>query len=266
MCTGLYSHAQTKSMLDTAQDKYIKVTDVKLHYKSWGKGQPILLLHGAMEYWHEFRQQIPALAKDYRVIAIDTRGHGGSTFTDRELSYDLLATDMLDLMVQLKIDSADVIGYGDGGIIGMKMAIKEPSRVKRLVAIGSNLTPDSNAVYPEVMEKVRTWDIDKMAFYLQVKFKESPNTQMLKPLAKRMQKLLTTQPQLTRADLKGIHCPTLIMAGDKDIIKLAHTQYMYESLPTGYMSIIPGTTHYCIKEKPQIVNATIRDFLKWRGE
>lgn len=253
-------------MLDTARNHSMTIDDVRIHYKVWGKGEPILLLHGAMEYWREWERQIPTLAKEYKVIAVDTRGHGESTFTDRELSYDLFASDMLTLLDKLHIDSINVVGFGDGGIIGMMMAMKQPDRVHRLIAIGSNISADTNAVYKAVLDKVQNWNYEKMAFYLQVKFKENPNPKLLPAFAKRMQKLLLTQPNLTLDDLNKIKCPTLIMAGDHDFIKLRHINYIYENLPDGYLSIIPAGTHYCIKEKYQVVNSTILDFLRWKAE
>ena len=253
-------------MLDTARNHSMTIDDVRIHYKVWGKGEPILLLHGAMEYWREWERQIPALAKEYKVIAVDTRGHGESTFTDRELSYDLFATDMLTLLDKLHLDSITVVGFGDGGIIGMVMAMKQPDRIHRLVAIGSNISADTNAVYKAVLDKVQNWNYEKMAFYLQVKFKENPNPKLLPAFAKRMQKLLLTQPNLTLDDLNKIKCPTLIMAGDHDFIKMRHISYIYENLPDGYLSIIPAGTHYCNKEKYQVVNTTILDFLRWKAE
>jgi pimeloyl-ACP methyl ester carboxylesterase len=253
-------------MLDTARDHLMTIDDVRIHYKVWGKGEPVLMLHGAMEYWKEWERQIPALAKEYKVIAVDTRGHGQSTFTDRELSYELFANDMLTLLAKLNIDSINVVGFGDGGIVGMIMAMKQPYRIHKLIAIGSNITADTNAVYRTVLDKVRNWDFDKMAFYLQVKFKDNPNPKLLPQLARRMQKLLLTQPNLTYHDLEKIKCPTLIMAGDHDFIKMEHTSYIYENLPDGYLSIIPAGTHYCNKEKYQLVNTTILDFLRWKAE
>jgi len=263
VCSGAEAQAV---MLDTAQDHSMKIDDVRLHYKVWGKGEPVLLLHGAMEYWREWERQIPALAKEYKVIAVDTRGHGLSTFTDRELSYELFADDMIQLLSKLNIDSIDVVGFGDGGIIGMAMAMKEPARVHKLIAIGSNISADTNAVYPFVLDKVKRWKYDKMAFYLQVKFKDNPNVKLLPIFAQRMQALLLTQPHYTIDDLQKIQCPTLIMAGDHDFIKIQHTEFIYNNLPNGFLSIIPAGTHYCNKEKYQVVNATILDFLRWKAE
>ena len=253
-------------MLDTAHSQFIKIDDVTLRYKVWGKGETVILLHGAMEYWKEWDRQIPAIAHDFKVIAIDTRGHGGSTYTDRELSYELFANDILQFMDKMNLDSVDVVGFGDGGIIGMQMAMKQPDKIHKLIAIGSNITHDTNAVYQAVLDKVQAWDYEKMAFYLQMKFKDNPNPKMLATMAKRMQKLLLTQPNMTSADLRRITCPTLIMSGDHDFIKLAHTDYIFNSLPNGYLSIIPAGTHYCNKEKYPLVNGAIIDFLKWKAE
>ena len=254
-------------MLDTALSHFIVINnDVTLHYKVWGKGEPVLLLHGAMEYWKEWERQIPDLAKEFKVIAVDSRGHGQSTFTDTELSYELFADDMLELLSRLKIDSINVVGFGDGGMVGMAMAMKQPEMVRKLIAIGSNASSDTNAVYPFVLNKVRSWDYNKMAAYLQDKFQGNPNPAQLPQFAKRMQTLMLTQPKFTRADLKKIQCPTLIMSGDHDFIKLQHSNYIYSTLPNGFLSIIPAGTHYCIKEKYAVVNATIIDFLKWKAE
>jgi pimeloyl-ACP methyl ester carboxylesterase len=250
-------------MLDTARSNFMRVGDVKIHYKVWGKGEPVVLLHGAMEYWKEWKNQIPELAKKYKVIAIDTRGHGESSFTDVPLSYDLFAEDVLAVLNKAQIDSANVIGFGDGGITAMKLAMKYPMLVRKIIAIGSNCSPDSTAVYPEILQKVKAWDIDKMAFYLQMKFKENPNPKMLTALAKRMQTLLLNEPNLKADDLDAIKCPVLFMVGDHDLIKISHTEFMYENVPIGFLSVIAGATHYCIKEKPVVVNAVIRDFIQW---
>ena len=267
LCALAFSPAQGQAvMLDTARDHSMKIDDVHIHYKVWGKGEPVLLLHGAMEYWKEWERQIPALAKEFKVIAVDTRGHGQSTFTDRELSYELFADDMLQLLSKLGIDSINVVGFGDGGIIGMSMAMKQPDRVHKLITIGSNISADTNAVYPFVLDKVKSWKYDKMAFYLQVKFKDNPNPLLLPAFAKRMQQLLLTQPHYTADDLNKIKCPTMVMAGDHDFIKIEHTRYIYDNLPNGFLSIIPAGTHYCNKEKYQVVNATILDFLRWKAE
>ncbi|MCW3126183.1 MAG: alpha/beta hydrolase fold protein [Bacteroidetes bacterium] len=253
-------------MIDTARDHFIRIDDVTLRYKTWGKGEPVILLHGAMEYWREWERQIPAIAKDFKVIAIDTRGHGLSTFTDRELSYDLFANDIIQFIDKMNLDSVAVVGFGDGGIIGMEIAMKRPEKIHKLIAIGSNIAPDTNAIYQAVLDKVAAWNYEKMAFYLQVKFKENPNPKLLPILAKRMQKLLLNEPHLTLDDLNRIQCPTLIMAGDHDFIKLSHINYIFSNLPNGYMSIIPAGTHYCIKEKYTLVNTAIVDFLKWKVE
>jgi pimeloyl-ACP methyl ester carboxylesterase len=135
--------------------------------------------------------------------------------------------------------------------------------VRKIIAIGSNCSPDSTAVYPEILQKVKAWDIDKMAFYLQMKFKENPNPKMLTALAKRMQTLLLNEPNLKADDLDAIKCPVLFMVGDHDLIKISHTEFMYENVPIGFLSVIAGATHYCIKEKPVVVNAVIRDFIQW---
>jgi pimeloyl-ACP methyl ester carboxylesterase len=207
-----YGHSQAV-MLDTARSQFVKIDDVTLRYKVWGKGETVILLHGAMEYWKEWERQIPAIAHDFKVISIDTRGHGGSTYTDRELSYELFANDILQFMDKLNLDSVNVVGIWRWGIIGMQMAMKQPDKIHKLIAIGSNITHDTNAVYQAVLDKVQAWDYDKMAFYLQMKFKDNPNPKMLASMAKRMQKLLLTQPNMTSANPSSDHMPYTYYVG-----------------------------------------------------
>lgn len=251
-----------QAVIDAAQSRFVTVGDVTLHYKVFGKGEPLILLHGASESLREWRSQIPELSKYYKVYAVDTRGHGQSSFTDRPLSYDLFANDIKAFMQSQQIDSAFFVGFGDGGIVAMKIAIQNPELVRKIVAIGTNSKPDTTAVSAEIIEKVRKWDFNKMAAYWQAKFLGNPNPQMLPKLAERMQKLLLSEPNFSVSDFKQIKSPVLFMTGDKDFIKLSHTVYMYEIVPNGFLSVVPAGTHYCFKDRPEVVNANIIEFLK----
>ncbi|HWB62602.1 MAG TPA: alpha/beta hydrolase, partial [Chitinophagales bacterium] len=189
------------------------------------------------------------------------RGHGQSTFTDRKLDYSLLSEDVVDLLQQLKVDSAYVVGFGDGGIIGLYMALNHPGIVRKLVAIGANYKVDTTAVYSEVLTKVKAWDTDKMQQYVSTHFKGYRNYGLLPQFTQRMKTMLLTEPNLTLNSLGDIKCPVLFMTGDHDIIKLAHTAEMFEHVKEGYLAVIPGTKHYPQKEKPGVVNNIILDFL-----
>ncbi|MCW5909242.1 MAG: alpha/beta hydrolase [Chitinophagales bacterium] len=255
---------QAQSPFDTLTSQYAAIGDVKIHYKVSGKGDPLIFLHGSMECMEDWSKQIPDFARRYKVIAMDNRGHGRSTFTDRKIDYKLLSEDVVGLMDELKIDSAYIVGFGDGGIIGLYLSINHPVRVRKMVAIGANYKVDTNVVYREVLDKVKAWDEDKVYAFVRNNFKGWPNEKLLKPFTERMKTMLLTEPNLTVENLKTIKTPTLFVAGDHDIIKLSHTSEMFESVQQGYLAIIPGAKHYPHKEKSMLLNNIISDFLSKR--
>jgi hypothetical protein len=240
---------------------FIPSDDVTIHCKVYGKGDPLILLHGAMVDMNDWEKQIPVLAAKYQVIAIDSRGHGQSTFTDRQLSYAIMADDVINVMDYLKVDSANFIGFSDGGIIAMLLAMNHPERVRKLVAIGVDLTPTPDAVYLYFLDKVKDWDVDKMVTQLKIRYKSYPNPELLPAFVKRMQYLLLHEPNWNLADMKAIKSPTLVIVSDYDLITVSHAFSMFENLPKAYLAVIPGARHYSIKDKPEILNAMFLDFL-----
>lgn len=235
--------------------------DVTIYGKEWGKGEPIFLLHGAMVDMSDWENQIPILATKYRVIAIDSRGHGKSSFTDRPMTYALMSEDVINVMTALKIDSATFIGFGDGGNILLELAIHHPERLKKMILIGANLTPTPDAVYPYFLQKVKDWDIEKMTLLLKVRFAGNPNPELLNAFAIRMQHMLLHEPTWDISDMRQINTPTLVMASDYGLVTVQHSLEIFENLQRANLCVIPGARHYSIKEKPAIVNAIILDFL-----
>lgn len=259
---ALVTSVFSQSALDTVKSQFAQISDIKMHYKVYGTGADVVfLLHGSMESMGNWDKQIPELAKRYKVVALDNRGHGKSTFTDRKLDYALLSEDVLGLMDVLKVDSAAIVGFGDGGIIGLYLAINHPERVRKLVAIGANYKVDTSVVYHEVLDKVKAWDSDKVYSFVRNNFRGWPNDKLLGPFTERMKTMLLTEPNLNTGDLKKIKCPALFITGDHDIIKMSHTSEMFENVQRGYLAVIPGTRHYPQKEKPGVVNSIIMDFL-----
>lgn len=256
--TALSTSAQGTEI---SKDQFVQVGDIKMHYKIYGKGDPIILLHGSLESMEDWDKQVPELSKKYKVITVDSRGHGQTTFTDRKMDYILLSEDISALMVELKIDSAFIVGFGDGGITGLYLSLNHPEKVRRLVAIGANYKVDTTAVYGEILDKVKAWDDDKMYQFIRNHFKGYQNYDQITQFTQRMKTMLLTEPNLTLGDLKKITCPTLLIAGDHDIIKIDHTNAMFENIPNSYMCIIPATKHYPQKESSLIVNSIILDFL-----
>ena len=251
-----------QSAIDTVKGRYAKIDDISIHYKVFGNSSDVVfLLHGSMENMDDWNKQIPEFSKRYKVIVPDNRGHGRTTFTDRKMDYHLMSEDVIGLMAELKIDSAYIVGFGDGGIIGLYLAIDHPEKVRKLIAIGANYKVDTSVVYHEVLDKVKAWDSDKVYSFIRTKFRGWPNQKLLTQFTERMKTMLLTEPNLAISDLGKVKCPALFITGDHDIIKQSHTSEMFEGVRLGNMAVIPGTRHYPHKEKPSVVNTIILDFL-----
>jgi pimeloyl-ACP methyl ester carboxylesterase len=230
----------------------VALNGIRLYYETYGQGEPLLLLHGNGQSISAFNGQIPELAKHYKVIAVDTRAQGQSTNGKPTLTYDLFADDMSALLKALNIPAAHVVGWSDGGNTGLSLALHHPEQVKKLVTMGANLWADTLAVTPATIKEVR---------------QGKTMTTLLYPINKQARKvrplmvLLLDYPRMKAADLAGITAPTLVLAGEKDLIQEAHTRLIARSLPKGEVQILPGLTHYAPQEDPAAFNAAVLRFL-----
>jgi pimeloyl-ACP methyl ester carboxylesterase len=231
--------------------KYASVNGIQIYYEEYGTGEPLLLLHGNSESINSFRLQIPELSKYYRVIAVDTRGQGKSAEDGQRYTYDLFATDMNALLDHLQIDSANVLGWSDGGNTGLIMAMQYPQKVKKLVAMGANIFIDNTVV--------KKWVFKELAKQLQeVQTDSNPGAQN----RARLINMLLTEPKHTFAELKAIYCPVLVLAGGKDAIKPGHTKQIAANIPKSTLIIAPKETHYYPTENAASFNKTVLEFLK----
>jgi pimeloyl-ACP methyl ester carboxylesterase len=221
---------------------------VKLYYEVYGTGEPLLLLHGNGESIKSFRKQIGAFATHFRVIAVDTRAQGQSADTlTFPLTYNLFATDIKTLLDSLHLSSAYVVGWSDGGNTGLILAQRYPNYVRKLVTMGANLFPTKEAVEAKMLRQ-----------------SEQAQQTLLKQGKKAQARLLTlvlTEPHLSYEALATIQTPTLILAGEKDIIKRTHTQAIAAHLPHAQVQILPGVTHYAPQENPKLFNELVLNFL-----
>ncbi len=227
---------------------FASVNGVRLYYEVYGQGTPLLLIHGTGQSIDAFRHQIPFFKEGYKVVVMDCRGRGRSSDTNVELTYQLQASDIAKLMDVLQIESAHIVGWSDGGIIGIIMAINYPDKVKKLVAMGSNIHPEG--LFPERLASHK-------AEYERLKAKNDPsNSGILK-----LYKLLAHYPTLTFEDLAVIQSPSLIMAGDHDVIQDFHTVKMFQAIPNAHLAILPGQTHGMPVANPELFNTTVENFL-----
>lgn len=229
--------------------RHFKTQNLDMYYETYGSGEPLFLLHGNGGNIQTFYKQIDDLSKHFKVIAIDTRAQGNSKdFTTENFTYELFAHDLKNLADHLNLKKASIIGWSDGGIIGLIYAVKYPESINKLIAIGANTNPNG------VSQK----DIDDMKTGLKKEITETPeNINSI-----RLLRLMIEEPNLTKNDLSKIKCPTLIVAGERDIILPEHTRNIAKSIPKAKLKIVKDATHSLIQEKPKEFNAFAIKFLK----
>ena len=242
--------------------EYATVNGIKMYYEILGKGEPLLLIHGGSATIESWFEQLPELTKSFRVIAPDSRGHGRTQDSTNALSYKLMASDFAALLKQLKINNAIVVGWSDGGIIGLDLAMNHPTLVKKLVAIGTNFRADGMS--DEVKAGLSAAGPNDHPQFLVEGYKAlSPDGPEHWPIIfAKLKDMWLTQPNYTETDLKKIQCPTLVMVGDRDIVRPEHSAKLFQSISNAQLCVIPGASHYVPVEKPKLVNEMIAQFLK----
>ncbi|MCL8008956.1 alpha/beta hydrolase [Gelidibacter japonicus] len=239
---------------DTA-GKYVELNGAKIYYEEYGNGEPLLLIHGNGANIKSMENQIEYFKSKYRVIIADNRGHGKSELKTDSLTYTQITKDWDGLVNYLKLDSINILGWSDGGIIALKMGISKQSKIKKIIAMAANLRPDTTAVHSWAPNGVMKSEI------LAKKMIAKGDTSRDWKLKLQHYGLLLNQPNISHDDLKKITVPVLIVAGDRDIIKNEHSVEIFEQLSKGQLCIMAGSTHVAPKTKPEMFNEIVNRFL-----
>lgn len=224
--------------------------DIALHYQEKGDQEPFILLHGNGEDGSYFQHQIDYFSDRYRVIAVDTRGHGKSPRGAAPFTIEQFSRDLFDFMADLAISRAVILGFSDGANIAMKFAIKYPDKVKTLILNGGNLNPKG------VKRSVQV--------PIELGYKIARRFASKSPDAKRNAELLglmVNEPHIDRVELSKITAPTLVICGKRDMIKESHTNVIAEGIPNAKLSIIKGD-HFIANKNPDAFNQEVEEFLK----
>lgn len=232
--------------------KYADIRDFKMYYEIYGVGKPLLIIHGNGGSIENFKNQIPYFAKNYKVILADSRAQGKSKDTGDSLSYEMMADDLNALLNKLRIDSCYVIGWSDGGINGLLLAMRNPEKVKKLAITGANLWPDTTAIEPAFFQMIISGS-DSLAKVPQI------------PAVKAQKKLLDLMafnPHISTASLKNVQCPTLVIGGDNDVILPKHTMVIAEAIPNSYLWILPNSGHSTLIAHKDMFNQVVGGFFK----
>src|ERR1700719_626846 len=231
---------------------------IKIHYAIYGQGSPVIFLHGGLANTDYWGNQVPAVAAHHTVILMDSRGHGRSTRDSRPYGYDLMADDVVALMDALKIPKADVVGWSDGGILGLDLAIRHPDRVGRIFAFAANTVPSG---VKDDVEKNPTF-----AAFIKRAGEEyaarSATPKEYDAFVEQIGKMWAREPNWTDAQLKAITAPVLVVDGDHDeAIKREHTEYIAATIPNAGLLIVPNTSHFAFLQDPRQFNFAVLHFL-----
>ena len=218
--------------------------DIQLHYTEHGSGEPLILLHGNGEESTYFEHQIAFFQDRYRVIAVDSRGHGSTPRGTAPLTLNQFANDLQTFMDEHNIDSAHILGFSDGANVAMLFALAHPTRVKSLILNGGNL-------FPEGLTEQTRCEIDE-EFEQAVATNDESQLELLR--------LMIDEPHIDPAQLGELRMPTLVVAGTDDMIEEAHTRLIAESIPNEQLAIIEGT-HFLAFENPDAFNRVVSEFL-----
>jgi pimeloyl-ACP methyl ester carboxylesterase len=248
----------TPAPIHSERSGHAKANGIDIYYAEYGQGSPVILLHGGLanaDYWGN---QIKALAPHHTVIVMDSRGHGRTTRNSQAYGYDLMADDVVALMHVLEVPKADIIGWSDGGILGLDLAMRYPERVGRIFAFAANTTTagvkddvDKNPAIAAFIERARR---EYEAY--------SATPKEYDAFLAQIGKMWATQPSWTDAQLRSITVPVLVVDGDHDeAIKREHTEYIASIIPGAGLLILPNTSHFAFLQDPELFNYAILHFL-----
>ena len=250
----------TPSLPEATQSGLAPVNGIQVWYAEFGPadGKPVILLHGGLGNSDYFGLQVPALVdKKYRVVVMDSRGHGRSARDARPYGYDLMAEDVIGLLDHLKIPKAAVVGWSDGAILGLDIAIHHPDRISKLFAFAAN--SNVAGVADISTSKVFNAYIERTAGEYE---KLSPTPKDFQGFLDQIGKMWATQPDFTDAQLAAITTPTWIVDGDRDeAIKRENTEFMASHIPGAGLLILPQVSHFAFLQDPEAFNAALLHFL-----
>lgn len=232
--------------------KYYDINGFKMYTEVYGSGPPLLMIHGNNGSMSAFASNVPYLARHHTVILADSRSQGKSLDPDHPITFEMMADDFAALLDAMHIPSADVIGWSDGAINALLLAIRHPEKVKKLISTGANLHPDADAFQPGL------WEADKATYEAGL---NKPRTTDAEKNEWKMFLLDWQGPHITLDALHTIQCPALIVCGDHDVISISHTVLIYQNIKHGNLWVVPNSGHGTLIEHADEFNQQAERFL-----
>jgi pimeloyl-ACP methyl ester carboxylesterase len=248
----------TPSLPKPVQSGYAPVNGIRIWYATFGRGEPVLLLHGGLANSSYWGNQVPSLARHYRVVVMDSRGHGRSTRDERPYGYDLMAADVLGLMDLLQLPKAAIVGWSDGAILGLDIAIHHPERLTKLFAFAANSDPSGVADIahsPVFNAYIARAETEYRAL--------SPTPDQYKSFFDQIGKMWETEPHFTADQLRAITVPVWIVDADHDeAIKRENTEFMANQIPDAGLLLQPEVSHFSFLQDPGQFTSDVLHFLQ----
>ena len=256
------SFGQNQIPYGSNHGKYLSIFNKQIYYEEYGSGIPLILLEGGMKSIKDFSLCIPELARHFRVIAPDDPGQGRSEMLDT-MTYDLLAEYVSKLIDLLKLDSAYVMGWSDGGIAALILSVKRPDKIKKALVSGANYTKKGYTSSDSTQDSLHLLAPDYQLSPEDQKWADgyfiANKANWRKVVNDRM--VMWYQDSLfSKKIFSEIKIPVMIVSGDRDIIKLEHSMDMYRLIKKGQLCILPNTTHDVFGEKPELIDQIAIDF------
>ena len=246
-------------MPTTTSSGYVAVKDAKIYYATYGKGTPVILLHGGLGNSDHWAFQVLELATKYRVIVIDSRNQGRSTFARTKITYATMAADVLAVMDQLGVAAAAFVGWSDGGEIALDLAIRNPDRVSKLFVFGANY--DANGSKPRRVGASATFN--QYAAKCRHDFARiSNNPKSYDDVVASLTSVWHNPASFTKAQLRSIKAPAVVSDGDHDeVIVLDQVKEMARLIPNARLEVFEATSHFALWQDPESFNNALLRFL-----
>lgn len=242
------------------QGGYAPVDGLEMYYETYGEGDPLVLLHGGFTTIDvSFGGLIPALAERRRIVAVEQQGHGRTPDADRPLSFARMADDTAALLRHLGIGKADLFGYSDGGNVALGIAIRHPDLLRKVAVAGVNY--NRGGIYPEFLEFLENVDPDELGGLKEAYTEIAPDPENWPTLVSKVARLTLDFEGWRPDDLRGIGMPTLVMAGDKDVVPPEHTLELFRLLANSRLAILPATDHVSLLGRTDWLLSMLGEFL-----
>lgn len=245
--------------LPVADDQgYAENEGARIWYAGYGSGTPVILLHGGLGHSGNWGYQVPALVGEgYRVVVIDSRGHGRSTRDTRPYTYELMASDLSAVMDGLHMEQASLVGWSDGACTALVLASKVPARVVRVFFFGCNMDPSGTKEFEFTPIIGRCFNRHQRDY---VRLSATPD--QFDSFLEAVGRMQRTEPNYSAEDLAQIKTPVAIVHSEFDeFIKREHAEYLARNIPNAEFILLPGVGHFAPLQRPEQFNETLLTFL-----